>query len=186
MLRPQDGPTRERKSLNGLWRFRLDPAGEGRDAAWWRRPLADARDMPVPASYNDIPADAAVRDHVGDAWYQTVVRVPRGWAGQRVVLRFDAATHRAEAQDDALPRPAARHPHDRLVPGVADVVADRCVGGDVVVAGRHRHVPRVGERPAPPAGVPAFAGRVEAEAPEAVEVLALAGGAVLGAQHGWQ
>src|SRR6478672_5601925 len=70
MLRPQDGPTRERKSLNGLWRFRLDPAGEGRDAGWWRGPLAEARDMPVPASYNDIPADAAFRDHVGDAWYQ--------------------------------------------------------------------------------------------------------------------
>jgi beta-glucuronidase len=32
---------------------------------------------------------------VGDAWYQTTVRVPRGWTGQRVVLRFDAATHRA-------------------------------------------------------------------------------------------
>src|SRR3954470_18410460 len=95
MLRPQDGPTRERKSLNGLWRFRLDPEGAGRDAGWWPGPLADARDIPVPASYNDIPADAAVRDHVGDAWYQTVVRVPRGWAGQRVVLRFDAATHRA-------------------------------------------------------------------------------------------
>jgi beta-glucuronidase len=95
MLRPQDGPTRERKNLNGLWRFRLDPAGEGRADGWWRAPLADARDMPVPASYNDIPADAAVRDHVGDAWYQTVVRVPRGWAGQRIVLRLDAATHRA-------------------------------------------------------------------------------------------
>ncbi len=51
--------------------------------------------MPVPASYNDLLADAAVRDHVGDAWYQTTVRVPRGWAGERVVLRFDSATHRA-------------------------------------------------------------------------------------------
>jgi beta-glucuronidase len=95
MLRPQDGPTRERKSLNGLWRFRLDPAGEGREQGWWRTPLAEGRDMPVPASYNDVYADAAVRDHVGDAWYQTTARVPRGWAGQRVVLRFDAATHRA-------------------------------------------------------------------------------------------
>src|SRR3954468_23676823 len=95
MLRAQDGPTRERRTLNGLWRFRLDPAGEGRAAGWWRGTLGDSREMPVPASYNDVPADAAVRDHVGDAWYQTVVRVPRGWAGQRVVLRFDAATHRA-------------------------------------------------------------------------------------------
>jgi beta-glucuronidase len=95
MLRPQDGPTRERKSLNGLWRLRLDPDGVGREAGWWRAALGDARDMPVPASYNDVYADAAVRDHVGDAWYQTTVRVPRGWAGERVVLRFDSATHRA-------------------------------------------------------------------------------------------
>src|SRR3954469_8634188 len=95
MLRPQDGPTRERKSLNGLWRFRLDPAGEGREAGWERGPLADARDMPVPASYNDIPADPAVRDYVGDAWYQTTGRVPRGGAGPGIVLRFDAAAPRA-------------------------------------------------------------------------------------------
>ncbi|GAB3308267.1 beta-glucuronidase [Geodermatophilus aquaeductus] len=95
MLRPQDGPTRERRRLDGLWRFRTDPTGEGRDAGWWRAPLAQSVEMPVPASYNDVLVDAAVRDHVGDVWYQTTVRVPRGWAGQRVVLRFDAATHRA-------------------------------------------------------------------------------------------
>ena len=95
MLRPQDNATRERKSLNGLWRFRLDPAGNGREQGWWKAPLTDGCEMPVPASYNDVLADAAVREHVGDAWYQTTVRVPRGWSGQRVVLRFDAATHRA-------------------------------------------------------------------------------------------
>src|SRR3954452_18672688 len=107
MLRPQDTPTRERKSLNGLWRFRLDPQGSGREAGWWQGPLEDSRDMPVPASYNDVYADAAVRDHVGDAWYQTGVRVPRGWAGQRVVLRFDAATHRAVVWVDDVE--VARH-----------------------------------------------------------------------------
>src|SRR3954447_18887470 len=90
MLRPQDGPTRERKSLNGLWRFRLDAEGVGRDEGWWRAPLAGAREMPVPASYNDVLPDPEVRDHVGEAWYQNTVRVPRGWAGQRVVLRFDS------------------------------------------------------------------------------------------------
>ena len=51
--------------------------------------------MPVPASYNDIFPEAEVRDHVGDVWYQTSVRVPARWAGERIVLRFDAATHRA-------------------------------------------------------------------------------------------
>jgi beta-glucuronidase len=95
MLRPHDTATRERKSLNGLWQFRLDPEGIGRVEGWWRGALAESRAMPVPASFNDIVPDLAVRDHVGDAWYQTVVRVPRGWTGQRIVLRFDSATHRA-------------------------------------------------------------------------------------------
>jgi beta-glucuronidase len=51
--------------------------------------------MPVPASYNDIFPDAAMRDHVGDVWYQTTVRIPERWTGERIVLRFDSATHRA-------------------------------------------------------------------------------------------
>ncbi|GAA1962774.1 beta-glucuronidase [Kitasatospora viridis] len=95
MLRPQDGPTRERKSLNGLWAFRLDAVGDGRRHGWWRSALPQARQMPVPASYNDVVPDQSVRDHVGDAWYQTGVRIPSAWAGERIVLRFDAATHRA-------------------------------------------------------------------------------------------
>jgi hypothetical protein len=33
--------------------------------------------------------------HIGDVWYQWVIRVPRGWDGERIVLRLDAATHRA-------------------------------------------------------------------------------------------
>lgn len=95
MLRPQDGPTRERRSLNGLWQFRVDTDGEGRRGGWWRAPLPCARDIAVPGSYNDQFSDDTIRDHVGDVWYQTTARVPRGWDGQRIVLRFDAATHRA-------------------------------------------------------------------------------------------
>ena len=97
MLRPQDTVSRERKSLNGLWQFCLDAEGVGRTEGWWNRPLAGAREIPVPASYNDIFADAKVRDHVGDVWYQTQFRVPSRWAGERIVLRFDSATHRAVA-----------------------------------------------------------------------------------------
>ncbi|HEU4897284.1 MAG TPA: beta-glucuronidase [Actinomycetota bacterium] len=95
MLRPQDTAARECKSLTGLWRFRLDGAGEGRAAEWFKRPLADASEMAVPASFNDISADPAVREYFGDVWYQTMVRVPRGWEGQRIVLHFESATHRA-------------------------------------------------------------------------------------------
>ncbi|MBD7919276.1 beta-glucuronidase [Cellulomonas sp. Sa3CUA2] len=95
MLRPQDTLTRERKRLDGLWDFRLDAEAEGRTAGWQDGSLAGATRMPVPASYNDIVPGTQGRDHVGDAWYQTVARVPRGWADQRVVLRFDSATHAA-------------------------------------------------------------------------------------------
>ena len=70
MLRPQDTSTRERKSLNGLWRFVLDPDGEGRTARWFAGSLRGTRVMAVPASFNDIAADAAVRDYFGDVWYQ--------------------------------------------------------------------------------------------------------------------
>jgi beta-glucuronidase len=95
MLAPRDTPTRQRKSLDGLWRFALDPDGVGRTERWWDGLPGDAREIPVPASYNDVFADAATHDHVGDAWYETVVRVPCMWGGERIVLRFGSATHRA-------------------------------------------------------------------------------------------
>ena len=95
MLRPQDTSTRERKSLNGLWQFALDHEARGRSARWFSSPLSGAREMAVPASFNDIAADAAVRDYFGDVWYQRTVWVPRGWSDRRIVLHFESATHRA-------------------------------------------------------------------------------------------
>jgi len=64
MLRPQDNAVRERKNLDGLWDFTLDPQGEGRAAGWFRGLLPDARAMAVPASFNELAADAAVRNFV--------------------------------------------------------------------------------------------------------------------------
>jgi len=95
VLRPRETATRERKSLDGLWRFALDAGARGRQEGWWRQRLPGAREIPVPASYNDLFAAAEARDHVGDVWYQTVARIPEGWRGERIVLRFDAATHSA-------------------------------------------------------------------------------------------
>src|SRR3954452_5972265 len=97
MLSPRESITRERRSLDGLWRFALDAEGTGRAEAWWTRPLRGDTEMPVPGSFNDVIPSAEARDHVGDVWYQRSVRVPRGWEGRRIVLRCDAATHRATA-----------------------------------------------------------------------------------------
>ena len=114
MLRPQDSAFRERKSLNGRWRFTLDPAGVFGDA-----------EMAVPASYNDVVIGG--RDHVGVAWYATTAYVPRGWAGQRVTLHFESATQRATVWvDDAEVvsheggyTPFEADITDRVVPGTA-------------------------------------------------------------------
>lgn len=93
MLRPQDTSTRERKSLNGLWRFQLDHNREGFDAQWYAG-LPAPRSMPVPASFNDLVTDLAARNFAGDLWYQTEVRIPRGWSGQRILIHLESATHR--------------------------------------------------------------------------------------------
>jgi beta-glucuronidase len=130
MLRPIETAMRERKPLDGLWRFVLDAGGTGRRERWWAAPLVGAREMPVPASYNDIFPEDAARDHVGDAWYQTTVRVPAGWAGRRCVLRFDAATHRAVVWVDDTQ--VAEH-EGGYTPFEADVT-------DVVVPGAEHRV----------------------------------------------
>jgi beta-glucuronidase len=75
--------------LNGLWRFTTDPDGVFGDG-----------EMAVPASYNDVLP--GLREHVGVVWYSTTAYVPRGWAGQRVVLHFEAATHRATVWVDGV------------------------------------------------------------------------------------
>ncbi|MDT0143936.1 beta-glucuronidase [Microbacterium sp. PRC9] len=90
MLKPIATATRELIRLDGLWRFALDEAATPEP---WSAELATALEAPVPASYNDVFADQAIHDHVGWVWYQRTARVPRGWAGDRVVLRVDAATH---------------------------------------------------------------------------------------------
>ncbi|AIJ07714.1 MULTISPECIES: beta-glucuronidase [Edwardsiella] len=95
MLKPIESRSRERKNLSGLWQFVPDVQRCGHREQWWCGPLPGARSIAVPASFNDQFADEAIRNHVGDVWYQTEVRVPRGWAGQRMVLRFDAVTHGA-------------------------------------------------------------------------------------------
>ncbi|MET2010846.1 beta-glucuronidase [Microbacterium chocolatum] len=90
MLKPISTPTREQILLDGLWLFALDTPDRPEP---WGSVLDTRREAPVPASYNDVFADQEIHDHVGWVWYQRTVRVPRGWSGERIVLRVDAATH---------------------------------------------------------------------------------------------
>lgn len=100
MLKPQATATRELVNLDGLWRFAIDAALGERP---WEGRLDSRLEAAVPASYNDQFTDPAIRDHVGWVYYQREVRVPRGWSDDRIILRFDSATHEARVYvDDAL------------------------------------------------------------------------------------
>ena len=128
MLRPQDNSARERKLLNGLWRFRIDVDAQGRREGWESRRLEDARQMAVPASYNDIFVDAAVRMHVGSAWYETEVWIPRGWQGRRTTLYFESVTHRATVWADGV---LVGHHEGGYTPFEVDISAQSVPGSSV-------------------------------------------------------
>lgn len=130
MLRPQDNGIRESKSLDGMWDLAPDPGGRGRDDEWWSTGLFDARRCPVPASYNDLFVDDELHDLVGDVWYRRRVFVPAGWEDRRTVLRFDAATHRADVWVDG--EHVAQH-EGGYTPFEADITTLVTPGGSVDV-----------------------------------------------------
>ncbi|KAG8451786.1 hypothetical protein GDO86_003832 [Hymenochirus boettgeri] len=99
MLYPRETPTRELKELNGVWSFRADKStqrDQGFQEQWYKRPLRETGpiiDMPVPASYNDITQDIALRDFIGWVWYEKEIWLPSRWieASSRVLLRVGSA-----------------------------------------------------------------------------------------------
>lgn len=95
-LYPRESITRAVKSLDGMWRFKIDRNNEGRSKNW-NNGLTDTIPMAVPSSYNDIFTDKEQRDHCGDVWYETSFYVPDEWKTKVILVRFEAATHRAVA-----------------------------------------------------------------------------------------
>lgn len=101
MLSVRESATRETRVLDGLWRLYVPtPAEESASATFHDTVLPGTREVPVPASVNDLFADPAVRDHVGNYWYQRAVTVPARWAGDRVILRFGSVTQSARVYID--------------------------------------------------------------------------------------
>lgn len=103
MLHPRESESRELKDLSGIWRFKCDTLNKGLEKEWFRRPLTGTIEMPVPASYNDITNDVALRNHIGLVWYEREVFVPEAWAAGRVVLRFGSVTHHAHVYVNGTP-----------------------------------------------------------------------------------
>lgn len=94
MLYPVTTKTRRAVSLDGMWKFHLDPDGAG-ERENWKDGIPGQDRIPVPASFQDFYTEKDVREYTGDFWYETDVFVPQEWEGKNVLLRFGAATHRA-------------------------------------------------------------------------------------------
>lgn len=92
MLYPIVTQTRSILDLNGIWKFTIDKEVEKIDPA---KPLKNAKNIAVPASFNDQLALQEIRQHSGFVWYQREVTIPNYMFNERLVLRFGSATHEA-------------------------------------------------------------------------------------------
>eukprot|EP00094_Tigriopus_californicus_P005011 TCALIF_04825-PA protein Name:"Similar to Gusb Beta-glucuronidase (Mus musculus)" AED:0.10 eAED:0.10 QI:0/0/0/0.71/1/1/7/0/1725 len=117
-LFPQDSESRETRSLDGIWHFRISPKLDpdfGFREKWFAKNLdqtSDAQDnvipMPVPASYNDITQNRTIRDFIGWAWYSRQFFAPKSWNKDILVyLRFGSVHYTANVWING--KPAVKH-----------------------------------------------------------------------------
>ena len=97
-------------SLDGLWRFALDPGGVGRAERWWTAPLpGDARDAGARQLQRRRRRRASRATTSATSGTSATVRVPRGWDG-----RADrAALRRGHAPGDGRGSATPRSPSTR-------------------------------------------------------------------------
>ncbi|CAF0954769.1 unnamed protein product [Adineta steineri] len=91
LLYPAESETRQVKSLDGLWHFRLDEQGVGENERWFAQPNLPEPTifMPVPSSYNDVTQNITIHRHIGWVWYAKDFFLHN--TAPRWVLRFQAA-----------------------------------------------------------------------------------------------
>ena len=99
-------PEERRVSLDGSWRFRLDPEDRGLGEGWGGRPERLAEEILVPGCWQgqgfggdgeEMVQDFRLRarllraTYTGTGWYARAVTVPTDWTGARLWLNFGGA-----------------------------------------------------------------------------------------------
>ena len=79
-------------TLNGPWRFALDPDGIGEHRRWHRRGIGsgDLQTIAVPYPWESDLSGVAARDYGGAAWYEREITIPPEWEGLHPHLHFGA------------------------------------------------------------------------------------------------
>lgn len=90
MLKVQTNVCRSAVNIDGIWRFKTVD-----DGFLPVEPLKEYRLMPVPASFNDVVTDYALREYVGKVAYETQFSCPVE-NGREYRVRIGAASHRCE------------------------------------------------------------------------------------------
>lgn len=105
-------PRERRLSLDGAWRFRLDPDDRGRSERWYETAAQLLEEIRVPGCWQgqgfggdgndrlwDFNLEARVfrSTYKGTGWYGRTFRVPAEWTGRRVWLNFGGVHPSAEA-----------------------------------------------------------------------------------------
>ncbi len=76
--------------LNNNWQFVVDKKAEGINNKWYEMPLAAARTVKLPHTWN---IEDENQNHYGWGWYQQKLNVPSNWKNKNVLLQFGAINH---------------------------------------------------------------------------------------------
>ncbi|MGL9878721.1 beta-glucuronidase [Enterococcus sp. DIV0240d] len=93
MLYPLNTETRIVIDLSGIWKFKIPDEGE---KVALDVPLTNPIQMAVPGSFNDQVANAELREHVGEIWYEKDFTISKMLNDQRLVIRFGSVTHQGK------------------------------------------------------------------------------------------
>ena len=95
MLYPVESKTRGLKTLDGIWKFKIDEFNCGISEKWHLKPLEQTMSVAVPSSYNELFTEEVDLDFIGDFWYETYFFVPDTWKEKDLLVRFGAAFYHA-------------------------------------------------------------------------------------------
>jgi len=95
-LYPHDSLTRDSRVLDGIWQMVFRKAGSEDPAVMSASIPSEAEEVAVPASINEQVTDLRRYQHMDEVWMYRHFRLPPGWTGERVALRFGSVTYQCD------------------------------------------------------------------------------------------